>query len=236
MRRLGAILLTAWLVGGSCDAPPTSWIDPFDGQTAVPTDAVLRAVAAGDDLPPDWPAPDPIRVVDLDAGGAVAGRVTRDGDDLVFTPLSAWEPDHRYAWTVDLPEGTPHGPELRNAPLVEGTAVFSTSAAALDVVGVAVADASLCVLFSRPPDSIELEGLALWINEVPVGLLGFEAVPFVDLVDEGGDAPVGAACGTPDQPVAAGAEARVRRGEADAVRFLVDEDPSATLRRVRRQP
>lgn len=135
--------------------PPTTskGIFPFDGHTAVPSDQILIAYDGATEIPPGYPVSGLIRVVDLEDGGFIAGKVMIDGPDLTFIPDGPWPDGHRIAWTVGDDSHAPHGPELPVPSGLVGTAVFST-ADAPEVVAVTAGDAGeACLVFSQAIDA-----------------------------------------------------------------------------------
>lgn len=134
--------------------PPTSskGIFPFDGHTAVGARQSLVAYDGATEIPPGYPLPRLITVVDLEDGGFIAGQVVADGLDLTFVPDEPWPAGHRIAWTVGDDKHAPHGPELPVPAALAGTAVFST-ADAPEVVAVTTGDNSeACLVFSQAID------------------------------------------------------------------------------------
>jgi len=77
------------------------FVSPFDGEDGVPVDAPLRLVGYARTLAPDTVPPDLLHVVSLGEGGFVKGSVTRDGEDLVFTPNGGWTSDGAYHWHIN---------------------------------------------------------------------------------------------------------------------------------------
>jgi hypothetical protein len=144
-------VLLALTACGTPDAPPPGdhYLSPLDGQTAWSREGALTAVAEDMDLPPDYPLPDLIRVVDLASGGLVAGTVERGDGFLRFTPERRFRANARYAWSVDVPEPLPHGPSLGFPAALAQAAVFDTSDDVAVLAATREADNRLCLVMSR---------------------------------------------------------------------------------------
>ena len=182
------------LLAACAPEPPDSsgFIAPMDGQDAVSPEAVLRIIGAARTLPPgaDLPA-ELIRVVDVERGGRVPGRVGRIGDDIVFRPRSEWRPDAGFHWNI-----TEVRPQARStafaleAPLA-GDAVFSTRqrTRALE----AVSDGPLCLVLSQALDDLRLIQSTLAGEQQPIA---WELISEAEVTASGEqvDAPVSIAC------------------------------------------
>lgn len=171
MRKTTLSMLILALTTVACDgggAPVQSYIAPVAGQTGIPVDLALLVRNAAQEIPPDYPIDDAIRVVDLDQGGFVAGVVEIDGVDLLFTPDEAWAEGRRYAWTIDPVAHVPHGPELPLPENLVGTQAFGTSES-VDVLASAIADdGQPCVVLSRPIPDMQTRGIRVTINDVEI--------------------------------------------------------------------
>ena len=153
----------------ACSDDPASgptFAAPADGQSAVPVDAPLIAQAPSLALPPDYPAPAAIRVVDLSTDGFVDGTVSQQDGLLTFTPDRPWRRNARYAWTVDIPESLPHGPQFTAPAGLEDSAVFDTSSD-LDLLAASQGN-DLCVVLSRPASVAELNAHRTEVDDVIV--------------------------------------------------------------------
>jgi hypothetical protein len=153
---------------GSTDIDETQFIAPLDGQTAVPASLALT-VRAPFSIPPDYPTDDMIRVLDLTDGVEVVGTTSPETGVVTFSPDADWAPGHRFAWTVDPKLGAPHGPEVLLPADVVGTAVFST-APALHILGAALEDDALCLVFSRTVQPEGLPEIRVTIDDADIAL------------------------------------------------------------------
>jgi len=169
-------LLLAGLLAVGCEesGDEGSFIAPLDGQTGIAPDAALEVRAPTLDVPPDYPLPELIRVVDLAEGGFVPGEVLDDGDVLSFVPDLPWAVDRRYVWTVDIPAGIPHGPELHIAGQLSGSAVFDTSQAVAVLAAGLDDEDRACLVLSRHADPEILEGARVTADDQEVADLAFE--------------------------------------------------------------
>lgn len=133
------------------DDPVEHFVVPFDGQTAVALDAPLRVQAADLEVPPDYPVGELVSVVDLLDGGFVAGSLSNDAADLLFTPDRGWRQDRRYAWTVRVPDDVPHGPHFSAPEDVLVSSVFDTTDR-VDVLAAGLTPSGTpCVILSEAP-------------------------------------------------------------------------------------
>lgn len=154
-----------------CLPPPeaTSYRLPFDGQSAIPGDAVLTVVREAtlpDDYPPDA---DQIQVWDWTTGAPVPGQVESDNLALTFTPDAPWPAEHDFSWTVRPPVQLARGPDLAIPASVVGPADFSTRAALVPVQGWRGANAGdACVLFSRAATADELAAASVTVGGATV--------------------------------------------------------------------
>jgi hypothetical protein len=170
-----ALVIAGFLAVGCDDSGDLgSFITPLDGQTGVALDAVLEVSAPTLRVPPDYPLPELIRVVDLAEGGFVPGDVVDDGDVLSFLPHTSWMVDRRYVWTVDIPEGVPHGPELHIAGQLSGSAVFDTSQAVAVLAAGTDDEDRACLVLSRHADSGIVEGARVTADDVEIADLSIE--------------------------------------------------------------
>ncbi len=146
--------------------PPTGAVfaSPADGQSAFDREGTLVVSAPLLAVPDDYPSPQAIRVVDLETDGFVDGTVTTDGVLLTFTPSARWRRNARYAWTVDVPESLPHGPQFAANEGIEDAAIFDTSDS-LTVLAAGRQDDQLCLVLSREPSVRELTGLTLDLDD-----------------------------------------------------------------------
>jgi len=171
---LVGIALLASACGGDSDIDYDEYISPMDGQTGWNPETALVVVAEGMDIPPDYPLPDLIRVLDLDFGGFVPGRTERFEDSLRWTPLEPLPTDCdpqdaedlgcRFGWVVDVPEPVPHGPELSFPDILEEPAVFDTSTR-IDVLGGSIdAEGQACLVMSRKLTAGDTETWTLEID------------------------------------------------------------------------
>ncbi len=146
--------------------PPTGAVfaSPADGQSAFDRDGTLVVSAPLLAVPVDYPTPQAIRVVDLQTDGFVDGTVATDGVLLTFTPSTRWRRNARYAWTVDVPESLPHGPQFEADEGIEDAAIFDTSDS-LSALTAGRLDNQLCFVMSRTPDDQELRGLTLDLDD-----------------------------------------------------------------------
>ncbi|MBW1877602.1 MAG: hypothetical protein JRI25_06145 [Deltaproteobacteria bacterium] len=176
MRCLHFALVLAGLLAVGCDdaGDEGSFITPLDGQTAVALDALLRVRAPTLGVPPEYPLPELIRVVDLAEGGFVPGEVVDEGDVLSFVPRGSWAVDRRYVWTVDIPEGMPHGPELHIAGQLSGSAVFDTSEAIAVLAAGLDDDDRACLVLSRRTDVGMMEGARVTADDEEIADLRIE--------------------------------------------------------------
>ena len=151
------LFVTAISLLGACDPPDDDaglgFIAPLDGQSNVATNADLLVRTGGLDVPEKYALPQNfIQVVNLSDGGFVAGEVVRDGDDILFLPAKAWQPDTRYVWSLSQIPQLPRAPEIRIPEHLTGEAVFDTAPVleVLDIVLEEVDDLAMpCALFSR---------------------------------------------------------------------------------------
>lgn len=168
MTRVLPLILAPSLLGACVDpespaAPP--YIAPLDGQTAVASDVDLLVSTGGLDLPPDYPVdPDALRVIDLEAGGAVKGELWREGSLLVFTPKQGWTEGHTYAWTLQEPPDDTRQAHLDLPASLLGDATFRAGDGATVLDAGIDLDGSVCLLLSKavqgvPPDLVvEISG------------------------------------------------------------------------------
>lgn len=143
----------------------SQYIVPADGQSAVSADEPLRVRLSGLVLADD--GRDLIRVVDLSADGFVAGSLSSDDGVFAFTPDHPWRRGRRYAWTVDVPESLPHGPQYATYEDLAEPAVFDTSDALYALAG-ARHEGETCVVLSRALGSREAESLRIEVDGRPV--------------------------------------------------------------------
>lgn len=203
------------------------YIAPFDGQTQVALDTAPVVHGGAQEVPPDYPVGELVRVVDLDAGGFVPGHTVADGQDLRFVLDTGFTAGRRYGWVIDPMLGVPHGPDLTLPDGASGTAVFSTSD---DVVPVAVAndDDLLCVFLSAPVGSISPASARIEANDVFVEVTAATLLDAQDYAFDGlADADVGAgvACFQTVPLIGVGATVRVWWGAGDPIRLQVAGDP-----------
>ncbi|MBN2800240.1 MAG: hypothetical protein JXX28_13960 [Deltaproteobacteria bacterium] len=216
--------------GGDPAAPPAVWLAPLAGQTGVPTDLPLVVHTGSLRIPPDYALPDLIRVVDLETGGFVAGRVDVLDDTVHFVPTAGWRAARDYAWTFDPARGVPHGPELDIPDFGGNAPIFSTSsrvdllAASLDEEG------RVCVITSRPLTGDDEGVLRFTADEVEVDTLWVELIPQVEPSTEleDGDPGVSVLCATLSTELGAGAELAIRWGELGAWRLTLLDLPLTT--------
>ena len=152
------LIAAALLLLAACDGPTTKntggFIGPMDGQTNVSMDQALLVQTGGLDLPDKYSIPQTfIQVVNLVDGGFVEGDVVREGDDVLFLPANAWNPDTRYAWSTNQIPAMPRTPEYQFPNALIGEAVFDTSSE-LDVLDFVLDDTLSdserpCALLSR---------------------------------------------------------------------------------------
>ncbi|MFT4624100.1 MAG: hypothetical protein ACI8PZ_002759 [Myxococcota bacterium] len=157
MWRASVVLLS---VACAADPPATTgFLEPMDGQDAVPLDADLRLAGVAADLPPKAQLPrETIVVVDVARGGTVPGRVLRDGDDVYFQPDQSWRAESDYHWHVTEVVPQPRGTAWSLPTPLAGDATFSTRDRLRAVETVVGAD-GLCLVLSRPsldPPKIEV--------------------------------------------------------------------------------
>jgi len=158
-------------------AQERTWIAPLDGQSGIPLDMQLMVRTGELDLPPDYPIPNLIRVVDLRDGGEVPGRVEVGPERIRFIPDEGWVGDRRFAWTVDPVNPVPHGPELVFPEHLAGTAVFDTSSS-LSVLGAALDDEGrACLVFSRRLTADDDAEVNIDADGVPVDEVVLEYLP-----------------------------------------------------------
>lgn len=106
---MSRLLLLALVGCASDDAPPAeAFAFPANGQTGVASTAALTVVGLQAE---PLPGADLVRVVDLDAGGHIAGTATLDSGTLRFVPDAPWPAGHRFAWSLDPGVDLPHGPQ-----------------------------------------------------------------------------------------------------------------------------
>jgi len=157
---LRRVALAALLVACAPDpGPAASWVEPMDGATGWLDAAPLRVVTPTLDVPPDYELEPSLRVVDLADGGYVAGTFAAEADGASFTPDEPWQPNRRYAWTLDVPSSLPHGPEWSVPEVLPGTAVFDTDPA-IEVLGASTDDGGrVCVVLSAmaPAETVDVE-------------------------------------------------------------------------------
>lgn len=151
---VGSFISLAGLVGSGCatEDDPTEverYLSPLDGQTGWDPSAPLTAVATDLDLPSDYPLPELIRVVDLETDGLIPGRVERSASWIRFFPDEPLPAERRYAWTVDVPDTLPHGPELRFPQALMEPAIVSTESGVDALAASIEADGRVCVVMSR---------------------------------------------------------------------------------------
>ncbi|MFK7926595.1 MAG: hypothetical protein AB8H79_00285 [Myxococcota bacterium] len=152
-RALAALLVVTAVGTSACEetglVPLQRFISPLDGQTGWDPNTPLVIRDEGMSVPPDYPLPALVRVVDIDLGGFIEGRTERNGSTLIFTPDSAFEADKRYGWVVDMPEPVPHGPELVFAETLQEPAVFDTTSDIDVLAGTLGDDGQVCLVLSR---------------------------------------------------------------------------------------
>lgn len=177
----------------ACRAEPEMgdiWISPVDGKTDVELHVPLRVHVGGLQLPPDYPVPDDfIRVVDVESGGFVPGRILPSHDVLSFIPDGGWEPGKQYVWSVGVLPTLDRGPEHFFPEAVYGEATFATTQH-LDVLeGIVQNDGRVCLMLSRKllrvfemvrmtvdeipvdPGPVALHAESLWLDDFPVELI-----------------------------------------------------------------
>ena len=163
-RFLPVLLLVA------CDTttePGPTFAVPAAGQTGVDREQPLVVRTDSLRLPPEYPAPEAIRVVDLSTDGFVAGTVEQTDIGLQFVPDRPWRADARYAWTIDVPEALPHGPQFSAETVLEDATVFDTSDAVFALTA-SQSDAGLCVVLSRPVSEPTLQTWQVDVDDVLV--------------------------------------------------------------------
>jgi hypothetical protein len=219
MRLLLALAFVAGCAGED-PHPAAVYIAPFVGQTGVALDTPLFVRHGASEIPLDYHTQAPVRVVDLDQGGFVAGSVDFDGDDLSFTPDGGWAEGRRYAWTVDPMYGVAHGPLLGVNDNVDGTGAF-TAGYDPTVLGAGLFQDGVCLLLSQPWDEKEFTVTA---NDVPVDDIEVQLIdrPTADDdTDWHSHFPGDVACLDGAVPVAAGSALRVYWGERGPWRVIV---------------
>jgi hypothetical protein len=162
----------------ACTAePPTGAVfaSPADGQSAFDRDGILVVSAPLLAVPEDYPTPQAIRVVDLETDGFVDGTVATDGVLVTFTPSTPWRRNARYAWTVDVPESLPHGPQFEADEGIEDAAIFDTSDS-MTALAAGRQDDQLCLILSRAPTDSELSGLTVDLDDVPFADAEFTSI------------------------------------------------------------
>lgn len=205
MRR---ILLPLLLVACRPEAQTgDAWISPVDGKTDLPLDAPLRVHVGGLQLPPDYPVgQDFIRVVDVEEGGFVPGRVVIDRDVVTFFPDAYWQPGRHYVWSIGEMPRLDRAPEHEFPESLYGEAVFATTHD-IEVLDLTIHGGGLvCAVLSRHLDAITdrvtatlddhpidvgqvmLHGEAQWIEDAPPELLehGVTVACFPDLPADAG--------------------------------------------------
>lgn len=202
---------------------------PADGQSAFATDGVLTVSAPLLAVPGDYPTPQAIRVVDLATDGFVDGTAVTNEGILTFTPDRPWRSDARYAWTVDVPDSLPHGPQFEGDARVEGAAVFDTSDSLMALTAGRLND-QLCVVLSRTATNQELSEFTLDLDDVPSETAVFGTLDpsewqpsFAEMV---GDSPgLGVVCADADEA----AFARLYTSEDDSSLVEISTDSPAQL-------
>ncbi len=169
MRLLKSGACAAFLVLAACPPPtPTgdAYIAPLNGQSAISPEMDLVVHTWSVELPPEYPLPTLMRVVDLETGGLVAGDISKRGNTLRFTPTGGWRPNRRFAWTVNPIEDIPHGPETLVEGNLVGTAVFDTSDT-LNILGATSSSPSeICLIMSRPLLNEDGGDVRVTVNDV----------------------------------------------------------------------
>ena len=254
---IGRLALAAGVLAlAACNADDVDYeeyISPLDGQTGWNPETALVVVAEGMDIPPDYPLPELIRVLDLDFGGFVPGRTEKlDGslrwtpDDPLKTDCDPSDPDDlgcRFGWVVDVPEPVPHGPELHFPDILEEPAVFDTSSR-IDVLGGSLdAEGRPCLVLSR---KVTAEDTGSWSVEIDGQLVEDVIGSLLDPADwasglelPAGDDGVDVICfeqflGTPDDPPLVQGGDRVRLTWGDQGPWVVEIEDGAILDTVQR--
>jgi len=119
-------------------------------------------------MPPDYPLPELVHVVDLDRGGRVQGAVTLQDHTLRFTPANGWRPNTRYAWTVNPLQTPPHGPESSVEAGLVGTAAFDTTPRLDLLAAVVPSPQKACMVWSRPLTTDDTGELRITIDDAEV--------------------------------------------------------------------
>lgn len=235
---LGVLASLAACSGGD-ELVGEQYISPLDGQTGWDPEQPLVAVAEDMDLPPDYPLPELIRVVDINRGGFVAGETIMAEGRVSFTPDEPFG-EGRYGWVVDVPEGVPHGPELDFPELLQIESRFDTTDR-LDVLGGSVESAgdtvNACVVLSRRTTPDDDDSWTLEVGGEPVtelvGALADPAEWAADLEFPEGDDGVDVICFTApadndpeEEPlVAAGDLVRFRWGAQEPITVEMSDGP-----------
>lgn len=228
-RPLALLVLLAACAPESADEG-RSYVAPLDGQTGVPLDLPLMVRTGGVSIPPEYPVPTLIEVVDLLDGGRIGGTVQVTRDAVVFTPNQPWLRGRRYAWTVPALDLVPHGPDTRTPEDLGGTAVFDTTDDRLDVLGASFdpLTGDTCMVFSRPLTAGDRGSLRFTIDDEPVDDAVVRLVPDADwgrpweLLP--GDPGVDVLC-VRSRRAAVGAALRAWWGEVGPWYFALDEGP-----------
>lgn len=221
-RALAPLIILAAAACSSDEDVATRFISPLDGQTGWSVDGPLVARYDALNVPPDYPMPEVMRVVDLEDGGLVPGKTTMGDGFLSFTPDESWSAG-RFAWVVDMPEAVPHGPSLEFPDILEEPSVFDTTPR-LDVLAGSIdAEGNTCVVLSRVTDSADdgtwtlSEGDVTWDGVVGYLVPRSEWGPDLTFIE--GDAGVDVLCftfegGPTDVPdLASGDEIRLTWGD-----------------------
>jgi hypothetical protein len=189
-------LLWSFTLIAGCPGPGPTFIAPLDGQTGVPLNAPLQLRVERLGNPQGYPLPEElIRVVDLESGGFVPGRLVARGPDVLFVPIDPWRPGASYAWVVSQPAHRARQPELRVPPEVLGEAVFHTASgpALLEAV---LDDGELCLLLSEPADALPWATITVGGEPLDLGpptvVDPLRDIPELELLDE--DPGAGALC------------------------------------------
>ena len=226
---LACLIVTAC----SAQAPsPGGAIAPLDGQTRVPVDQDLLVLAPGLVAPGDTPLPaDLIEVVDLDAGGFVAGEVRREGDLVRFTPNQEWRFGVEYLWVVQqpLPEARRVGLELPQH--LTGEALFRAGSGSTVLDAGVDEDGSVCLLLSRHVSHKPLS-LEITLDDVPAGDGEWEVIHEPDVLDVTllpGDTGVSYVCWREAPGVADGTRLRAWWGERGPWSFELESRTPATM-------
>jgi len=204
----------------ACRAEPETgetWISPVDGKSDVLLDVPLRVHVGGLQLPPDYPLGDDfIRVVDIDRGGFVEGRILLEGDVVSFVPDGGWEPGRRYVWSVGELPTLERGPEHFFPESLYGEALFATTHE-LEVLEIVLHhDSLVCAVLSRDLDAIT-DTVTATLDDHPVELgpvmLHHEVEWLADAPPELLEQSVSVAC-FPELEAPDGASLRLWWGEA----------------------